>query len=149
MRNPSHRVVFSSGFSTGTRRMSAEKERKRGKALKDSGAIETLKVSNESQAKRVGAAMAHLAREGRGVDVAAGSAKALSTALKAVAIARKYLRANEGDLGVSARVDRRGEEKSVTVLTLVPVSAKVENSVDNPYTVSKPQPVHSSAAQDV
>lgn len=108
----------------------------RGKPLKETSAIETIKVSNVSQAKRVGAAMAHLARERRAVSVSAGSAKALATALKAVAIARKYLGATEGDLGVSARIDR-GEDRSTTILTLVPMTAKVENSVDNPYTVSK------------
>jgi hypothetical protein len=46
MRNPKdsapHRVVFTSGFSTGTRRMSDEKANKRGKSLKESGSIETL-----------------------------------------------------------------------------------------------------------
>ena len=129
------RVVFSSGFSTGTRRMSEDAPRARGKSLKDNGAIETIKISNVSTAKRVGAAMAHLAREGKGVDVKAGSAKALSTALKAVAVARKFLRDNEGDLGVSARIER-GDDKSTTVLTLVPAAGKVENASDNPYTVS-------------
>lgn len=142
MRSPKKPVLFRNGpprshYKGLLRTMSAaETDVRRGKPLKDAGPIASIKVSNESHARRVGAAMAHLAREGRSVPVTAGSAKALATAMKAVAIARKFLREDEGDLGFSAVVER-GEERSVTVLTIVPVAVEVENEVENPYTVSK------------
>lgn len=52
--------------------------------------ITSIRVSNKSLTKKVAGAMAKIARDGRDVDVLAGSASAVNTALKASAVARQF-----------------------------------------------------------
>jgi len=97
----------------------------RGAALKDAAnAITSIKVSVNSTTRGVAAAMAHLSRDQKEMDVLAGSGRALATALKACAAARKML--IDDNLGVAVSATITDDERRQTRLRLVPLSAAVD-----------------------
>jgi stage V sporulation protein SpoVS len=129
------RRVFLTGSGrrmTDTRRVSGGGERhmsrspsprpaERGAALKDAAhAITSIKVSVNSTTRGVAAAMAHLSRDRKEMDVLAGSGRALATALKACAAARKMLHDENRGVAVSATITE--DERRLTRLRLVPLS---------------------------
>ena len=100
----------------------------RGAALRDAAhVITSIKVSINSTTRGVAAAMAHLARDRREMDVLAGSGRALATALKACAAARKMLLDDNRGVAVSATIT--DDERRLTRLRLVPLSAAVDIAV--------------------
>lgn len=107
--------------------------RLRGVSLRDaSRTLETIKVSTASTTRGVAAALAHLVRENRGIEILAGSGRALSTALKACAAARKLLKNEDRDVAVAARLSssENADESAAprrTRLYLVPLASIVES----------------------
>ena len=100
----------------------------RGAALKDAAhAINSIKVSVNSTTRGVAAAMAHLSRDQKEMDILAGSGRALATTLKACAAARKMLR--NDNLGVAVSATITDDERRLTRLRLVPLSAAVDVAV--------------------
>jgi stage V sporulation protein SpoVS len=100
----------------------------RGAALRDAAnVITSIKVSVNSTTRGVAAAMAHLSRDSREMDVLAGSGRALATALKACAAARKMLLDDNRGVAVSATII--DGERRLTRLRLVPLSAAVDVAV--------------------
>jgi stage V sporulation protein SpoVS len=102
-------------------------------ALRDAvRTLETIKVSTSSTTRGVAAALAHLVRENRSVEILAGSGRTLATAIKACAVARKLLKDDDRDVAVAARLTSTGNADESTAsrrtrLYLVPLASIVES----------------------
>lgn len=82
-------------------------ENKRGASLAELTDLKAIKVSANSTTRGLAGAMAKLAREQRRVEILAGSAACVNTAVKAIVTARRYLDEDPVDVLLVATVATR------------------------------------------
>jgi stage V sporulation protein SpoVS len=92
---------------------------KRGSQLKDDTSLSEIKVSNKSTTKTISGALSHLARDHREVEILAGSAGALNVAIKAAAVARGYVSADNLDIGILPTLVVNDGRKIVSLKTYI------------------------------
>jgi len=94
-----------------------------------------VKVSQNTTTRKLAGALAHVARSRRSVNISALSPANVNTAIKAVAVARDYVK--DDGLEIAVSVEFRDETRRSVALKLVNFDRRFENASEHTYNVGK------------